>query len=724
MRGGERRGEEMTLRAAGSGRILTVVALALWVAAGVLLTPLAGRTGEVQSNDQTLTLPQSAEATRALIREQEAFPDADVPVAVVVYVRDSGIMPADVSAVAADRVAFAELARGDEVGPAIPSADGRALLLSFPIAVDGREPGAEVDEETKAAVDQIKDRLADAPAGLETAVTGSAGATADVAEAVAGTDTTLFLAAAAVVAVLLLITYRSPVLWLVPLLSVGLASQLAGAAVYLLGRYADVTVTEDSSGVMLVLVFGVGTDYALLLIARYREELRRHPDRYAAMGVAWRRSFPAILASAATVTVGMLCLLAAQMNDVRGLGPIAAAGIVVAFAVMTTLLPALLVLLGRWIFWPFVPRYAPGTGGEVADRPGVWHRLAATVGRRPRPIWILTTLALLALSFGAFGLRLGQSADEAYTSEVGSVVGQRLIGEHYAGGTSSPAQIIAAAAAIEEVAAAAAAVDGVAEVDQAGISADGRWTRIAAVLDQPPDSAAAKTTVDRLRDATHVVPGADALVGGETATILDIERASDRDNRVVMPLILLVVFVVLILLLRALVAPLLLIASVVLSYAAALGLAGLVFRAIGHPAVLNAFPLYGYLFLVTLGVDYTIFLMTRAREEVASIGNRDGILTALAVTGGVITSAGVVLAATFSTLVLLPLVTAVQMGLIVALGVLLDTFVVRTLLIPALTIDVGPRAWWPSRLAHRPETRIPEQPAAPRPADAPARVGG
>jgi putative drug exporter of the RND superfamily len=352
------------------------------------------------------------------------------------------------------------------------------------------------------------------------------------------------------------------------------------------------------------------------------------------------------------------------------------------------------VLLGRWVFWPFIPRANPAPG--TATHTPLWTKL---IGRRPRAIWLQATLALAALSLGVFGLRLGQPADAVYTTEVGSVTGQRLIARHYPSGASSPVRIIATAGSADRVVAATGGVDGVATVKRPVDSGDFQWVPIEAVLDDPPDSAAAKATVDRIRATVHAVPGADALVGGETAIAMDIERAAGRDNAILMPAILLVVFAVLMLLLRAVVAPLLLAVSVMLSYAAAMGLAGLVFQAIGYPGMQPTLPLWGYIFLVTLGVDYTIFLMTRAREEVARAGNRDGILSALAVTGGVITSAGVVLAATFGTLVVLPVATALQIGLIVALGVLLDTFIVRTLLVPALAIDIGPRIWWPGRIA-------------------------
>jgi RND superfamily putative drug exporter len=676
------------------GRYVAWLSLALWVAAAALLLPLAGQGAEAQSTDAVALLPRDAESTRALARARAAFPGSDVPVAVVVYARDGGITAADRAAVAADRAAFARLAPDHAAGPAVVSDDGRAVMVPVPVAGQGEQVGA--------TVARIKQELADGPAGLRTAVTGSAGVEADGDEAGNGVETTLLLATVGVVAVLLLITYRSPVLWLVPLIAVALASQLAAGVVHLLAEHTGVTVTETGSTVMLILVFGAGTDYALLLIARYREELRRHGDRYAAMAVAWRRSVPAILASAATVAVGLLCLSAARMNDVRSLGAVGATGIVVAFAVMSTLLPVLLVMLGRWVFWPFVPRWSPASVAGPEREHRMWRRLADTIGRRPRMVWTLTTLLLVAASFGALGLRLGQPTDKMFTTEVSSVVGQRIVERHFPGGASSPAEIIAAAPRADEVVAAAAAVDGVAGVERVGVSADGRWVRVDAVLRHPPDSAAAAASVDRLRGALHAVPGADALVGGQTAATQDVERAAGRDNRVVLPLILLVVFAVLVLLLRALVAPLVLTASVLLSYAAAMGVVGLVCRAIGYPDIMPSLPMLGFVFLVTLGVDYTIFLMTRAREEVTRLGNREGILFALSVTGGVITSAGVVLAATFSVLLVVPYVTALHLGLVVAVGVLIDTFLVRTLLVPTLAIDLGDRVWWPGRPARRP----------------------
>lgn len=665
--------------------------LVFWLVLAALAFPLAAKLPDVEKNDAVAWLPRSAEATEAVERAKAAFPGAENLLAVAVYAREGGLTEADRAKAEGDRSAFAKYAVGGQAGALVPSADGKALLLSFPLA------GSEDDQEN--ATKDIKKRLGNGtPAGLRTALTGSAGGNDDVFDAFSGMSGALLLATAGVVTLLLLLTYRSPVLWLVPLLCVGLASQAASAAVYLLAKHGGLTLDFQGQSILTVLVFGVGVDYALLLISRYREELRHHRDRHQAMGVALRRSFPSILASAATVAIGLLCLLAAELNSTRSLGPVGAVGVVAAFLAMTTLLPAVLLLCGRWLFWPFVPRYQEAATGDHR----LWSGVARGVGRHPRLVWIGTAAALGALTLGIGNLSIGLPAAETFTKEVGSVTGQRLIEQHYPSGSASPADILASAATAEAVAESARTVKGVAEVGEPVVSADGRWVRIQAVLADTPDSKAAQRTVERLRDAVHAVPDSQALVGGDTAVQLDTDRATDRDNRVVMPLILGVVFLILVALLRALVAPLILIASVVLSYAAALGAAGLILAETGHPRLFNGLPLQAFLFLVALGVDYTIFLMTRAREEVRRLGHRQGVLHALAVTGGVITSAGVVLAATFAALGVLPLVPSVQMGVIVAVGVLLDTFLIRSLLVPALAVSIGPRLWWPGRPARTP----------------------
>jgi putative drug exporter of the RND superfamily len=689
-----------------TGRRGKFVALVLWLAAISAIGPLAVKLSGALDNDQLGALPAKAEVSRAAARAATAFPEPDALVAVVVYARDGGLTPTDTAKVEADRAAFAPLAIDGRIDPPVPAADGRATLLSFPLAGDS--------DAQSAAVDTIKHQLeSGTPPDLKVALTGSAGADHDLFDAFSGMDGALLLATGLAVALLLILTYRSPVLWLIPLVAVGFASQLASGVVYLLAKHAGLTVDFQSQSILTILVFGVGVDYALLLISRYREALRIHPDRHAAMAVAWKRCVPAIAASAATVTIGLLCLLAADLPATRGLGPVGAAGVVAAFLVMTTLLPALLLLFGRWVFWPFIPRAGQGS----VERRRLWARVAGTVGARPRAIWVGTALALVVLTLGVGRLSIGLPGDETYTKEVGSVTGQHLIAAHYPAGTSEPARILAAAGSADAVAAAARGVAGVAQVGAAQTSADGAWVRIDAVLADAPESPAAERALRDLRSAVHAVPGAQALVDGDTATVVDTDDTTSRDNWVVIPLILGVVLLVLVLLLRAIVAPLLLLASVVFSYAAALGAAGLVLHAWGHPRLWSAIPLQTFLFLVALGVDYSIFLMTRAREEAAAVGHRAGVPRALAVTGGVVTSAGIVLATTFAALCVLPLVPSVQMAVIVALGVLLDTFLVRSLLVPALALDLGRRTWWPGRLS-----RAATVPAAPLPAQVPDPV--
>jgi RND superfamily putative drug exporter len=674
--------------------------VAVWLVMAGALMPLAQKLTDVETNDNSAWLPRTAEATKAYDRAVAAFPDTKAIFAVMVYARDGGLTDADRAKAAADHDQLARYGQDGKIGPVIPAADGSAMLYAIPL--DGSN-GWQGLPDTVAKLRQSI--AANAPAGLQTAIAGPAAAGADSADAFSGLDTTLLFATVSVVALILLITYRSPTLWLVPLIAVGIASQLAAAVVYLVAKQGLITVNGQSAGILTVLVFGAGTDYALLLVARYREELRRHSSRREAMTIALRRSFSAIFASGATVILGMLCLLAAEMNSTRGLGPVAAIGIAVAFLVMTTLLPALLVIFGRWLFWPFVPRFDPATAGHDAiEDHGLWARIAAFVGRRRRSVWIVTSVALVGVALGSLTLRVGMTQAESFTTTVPSVTSQSLLDKHFPSGSSAPATIYATPGSAGAVVAAARGVSGVANVGAAQLSPSGEWVAIDAVLSDAPDTEAAQRTVERLRDAVHAVPGAQALVGGQTAIQLDISTAVDHDNRLVMPLILAVVVFVLVVLLRALTAPVLLVASVVASFLGAMGAAALILKALGHSHIDRSLPLFAFLFLVALGVDYTIFLMSRAREETARVGHRDGMLHAVTVTGGVITSAGMVLAATFAVLAVLPLTFMLQLGLIVAVGVLLDTLVVRTLLVPALGLDVGRRIWWPSRLARRPSS--------------------
>jgi len=523
-----------------------------------------------------------------------------------------------------------------------------------------------------------------------------------------------------VVVVLLLLIYRSPLLWLLPILTVTGGLLTAQAAITLLARHGALTVTDLAAGILNVLVFGAATDYALLLIARYREQLHTTHDHRAALAAAVRSATGAIAASAGTVIAGMLCLLAATITANRGLGPVAALGIAGGLVASLTLLPALLAVTGRRVFWPRIPHPThaagptelPGTVDSPAALPppsvGMWARLAASVGRHPRRVWILTAL-LLALGVAGLGdTRLGLPQAGIFRGSVQSVTGQQLLDAHFPPGASSPTQILADTAQVATVRRAVAATFGIVEVTAVPATRD--RTLLQATLAAPPDSPAAQHTITVLRDRLAAVPAAHALVGGATAVQLDIARGAVHDRAVVMPLVLAVVLLVLILLLRALLAPLVLLATVVLSYAAALGVSVTLFDALGLAGTDPSVPLYAFLFLVALGVDYNIFLMTRVREEAFQVGTRAGTLRGLAVTGGVITSAGLVLAATFTTLAVLPLVVLTETGIAVALGVLLDTFLVRSLLVPALTYDLGDRVWWPRRPPTT--TRCPQPPCA------------
>ncbi|MFC4908230.1 MMPL family transporter [Actinomadura gamaensis] len=679
---GSRKGPGGRLAALVSGRRAKWAVLAFWIVLLVAVGPLSGRLKDVQKDDTASWLPAGAQSTR-VAKLDERFRAGEPVTAVVVYERTAGVTPADVAKARADAAAFARLpGAGTAQGPFV-SKDGRALRTLVPIAKD----------DAAKAVASARDIAGRGAAGLETHVTGPAGGVADLSAVFGSMDGLLLLVAAAVVIALLLLIYRSPLLWLVPVLSAVFALGLSQSAVYLLAKHAGLTFNGQTSGILTVLVFGVATDYALLLVARYREELRRHADRHEAMAAALRRAGPAVIASAGTVAVGLLCLLAATMNGNRGLGPVAAAGVVAALAAMVTLLPALLVVLGRWVFWPLVPRYDPAAPPQ--DEHGLWGRVGRLVASRPRLLWLGTSLVLVALTFGLGSLSAhGLPNEDQFVTKPDSVTGEEVLARHFPAGSGAPAVVIGDASRASGLAATLRSADGVAEVGRP-VVAQG-LVRYEATLRDPADSRAAQDTVDRLRKAV----GGTAEVGGTAAVGLDTRRAAARDNAVVIPVVLAVVFLILAVLLRALVAPLLMIATVVLSFLATLGVSALVFRhAFGFGGGDASFPLLAFIFLVALGVDYTIFLMHRVREETGRSGTRRGVVRGLTVTGGVITSAGVVLAATFAALTALPLVAMVQLGFAVAFGVLLDTVVVRSLLLPALAYDLGGRIWLPGRLA-------------------------
>ncbi|PSK66639.1 Heme uptake protein MmpL11 [Micromonospora sp. MH33] len=678
---------------------LTAVVVVLgWLVVGGLAGPYSGKLGDVATNDNASFLPADAEATRAQ-NLAAGFVDRETTPALVVYERTSGITPTDQQRVQADAARFAELPGvAGPLPPPIVSQDRQAVQVVVPIdAAEGEQVGA--------VVDRLREIAGTGRDGLTVDVAGPAGLLADLIEVFTAIDGPLLLVTLVVVLVILLIVYRSPVLWVFPLLAAGMSYSLAALFVYLLATNDVIKLNGQAQGILTVLVFGAGTDYALLLIARYREELHRHERPRDAMRAAWKGAAPAIIASGATVIVSLLCLLLSSLNSNRALGPVSAVGIAATLLVMLTFLPALLLLGGRWAFWPRRPRF---DHADPRTEHGIWGRIAGFVARRARTVWIVTAVLLAALALGVTQLgatTLGQS--DLFTQRTDSVAGQEVIARHYPAGTGSPATIFTDQATAGQVAQVAQGVPGVSSVrpfSRQGPAGppevvDGR-VQLQATLADPPDSNAAERTIRELRAAVHRVPGADAVVGGFTAINVDTADASTRDRNVIIPVVLLVIAVILAVLLRALLAPVLLIATVVLSFLATLGLCALIFKyLLDFPGVDQSFPLFAFVFLVALGIDYNIFLMSRVREESVRRGTRAGVLTGLAVTGGVITSAGIVLAATFSALAVLPLVVLVELGVAVAVGVLLDTIVVRSLLVPALAYDIGPKIWWPGRLS-------------------------
>ncbi|TCO51787.1 RND superfamily putative drug exporter [Kribbella antiqua] len=680
------------LAALPCGKVSKWIVLALWIVAiGVSFGP-AGKLTGAQENDAVSWLPGKAESTEVL-KASEQFSSPDEIPAVLVYERSGGITPADQQAVAGHVAQYRQLPDVDRevVGP-IPSDDGKALQVLVPINA-GTGGWELLGDRAK----DIRRVAAERPEGLSFHITGPGGFAADSQEAFSGIDGKLLYSAAGVVIVILLLTYRSPVLWLLPLLSAGVALTAAQAVVYLLATKADLTVNAQSAGILTVLVFGAGTDYALLLVARYREELRRHQDRHEAMAFALHRSGPAIVASGSTVVAGMLCLLLASMNSTRGLGPVAAVGIVVALLAMLTLLPALLVICGRWVFWPLRPTYGSADHTETS----VWGRIGRRIAVRPRLTWITTSVLLAAAALGMLSLNAnGLSNEASFTGTPDSVVGEKVLAAHFPAGAGNPLVVVSNADKAAEVRTAMQSTQGISAVAEPRIG--GGRAYLEGTLADAADSQAAKDTVDRVRESVRAVQGADALAGGGTAILLDTQRASAHDNKVIIPAVLAVVLVILALLLRALIAPVLLVATVVLSFGAALGISSLVFQyVLGFEGADPSLPLFVFVFLVALGIDYNIFLMTRVHEEAKTHGTRRGALIGVAATGGVITSAGLVLAGTFAVLATMPVVAFAEIGIAVALGVLLDTIVVRSVLVTALNLDIGRHLWWPSKLAQK-----------------------
>jgi RND superfamily putative drug exporter len=770
-----------------------------WLLVGSIGGPLVGRLSEVQENDNANFLPQSAESTE-LARQSEAFSQSSELPAFVVIERSAGLTPDDLSTVQSFVTALPQLpieaATGtstsstDNLGdflvegkiPIVPSKDGKALLVAVPLdgdkAGDTLPDGESVVGQSVQAIRTAADQKLE-PTGLTAYVTGPAGFTADLVTAFGGIDGKLLAVSLTAVFLILLLVYRSPLLPLAALTSAGFGLSLAALVVFPLAKAGHIQVNGQTQGILFILVIGAATDYALLLVARYREELHDNENKYVAMRRAWRGSVEPIAASAATVVIGLLCLLLSELGNTRGLGPVGALGITGAFLSALTLLPVLLlapvtllamvalgaafalgaVLVGpalglllclavlgagawfavqryrvlhnqtdgtlpwfarapsgRWIFWPRTPRVDHVHREDALQGAGIWGRVARLVGRRPRATWALTLLVLLGLAafaptFNASGI----STSDLFRDKVESVQGQQVLSAHFPGGSGTPAILVVQETDAEQALDVVRGVEGVAsarvlpDTSMATATSPGPpkvingKVEIEATLAASADSPQAEETVKQLRAAVDAV-GQDVLVGGATAQNLDVREASDRDLAVIIPTILVVILLILVLLLRAIVAPLLIILANVVSFGATLGVSALVFdHVLDFPGADPAIPLYAFVFLVALGIDYSIFLMTRVREESGYRGTRRGILVGLAVTGGVITSAGIVLAATFGALATIPILFLQQVAFIVAFGVLLDTLVVRSLLVPALSYDLGQRIWWPTRFGGDPE---------------------
>ncbi|MEU9607444.1 MMPL family transporter [Streptomyces sp. NPDC048057] len=677
--------------------LIPLLLLVAWLGVGGVLGPYAGKLGEVATNDQAAFLPRTAESTQ-VIDVQEDFRQSDaVPLVVVWTAHDGGPLPETARADSADALAGIDgstLLAGNP-SPALASDDGRALRAVVPLRTD-------LDDGLADALKDIGAQARTVP-GTSVHLAGPAAAQADLKNAFSGIDGLLLGVALATVLVILLLVYRSVLLPLLIILAAVFALALACAVVYALAERGVVRVDGQVQGILSILVIGAATDYALLLTARFREELERGDDRTVAMRAALRRSAGPVLASAATVALGLLALLLSDLTNNRALGPVGAIGIVCAVAAALTFLPAVLVLLGRAAYWPARPHHNGLEAATGSHR--IWRRVADLVDRAPRRVWAVTLAALLACAAFAPNLTSrGVPLDETFVGDAPSVAAQAVLGEHFPGGSGSPAVVVVRADALEPVVAAARQVPGVASALPTTASgapggppliAEGR-VRIDVTLADPADSEAAERTVAALREAVHAVPDADALVGGVTAQRIDTQRTAAADRALIVPVVLAIILVILTALLRSLLMPLLLVATVALNFFATLGVASLVFtHLLGFTGTDASVPLYGFVFLVALGVDYNIFLMSRVREESIRLGTREGLRHGLVATGGVITSAGVVLAATFAALGVIPLAFLIQIAFIVAFGVLLDTLVVRSLLVPALVRSLGERAWWP-----------------------------
>jgi RND superfamily putative drug exporter len=691
--------------------ILVVIA---WFGVTGFFGPLFGKLTSVQENDNSAFLPDSAESTKA-VKLLESFAAGESTAFPTLVLLEGSVGPEVLQQINAHLETVPDIKLGGTDVPlskyllpgsqvtAFPAPDGKAVLAS--ILLDGAAI-AEVLPNDEPVLPAIVEALREdftpfaKDLGFDSYVTGAGGLIGDLFGAFGDLDSTLLLTTLGVVAFILIIVYRSPILWFLPLLSAVFALSTAGGIIYLLAKNDVIDVNGQSQGILSVLVLGAGTDYALLLISRYREELHHHEKPVAAMRAAYKGTVEPIVASGSTVALGLLVLLLSDLSGNRGLGPIGAIGVVVAVITMVTLLPAFLVLFGRWIFWPRIPRF----DDVDSQLTGTWAKVGNLVERKPRRAWVMTGLLLVLLAAFSTTLKTdGLSTSESFTGNPESVVGQKLLLNHFPGGEGDPTKVILKNELIPAVSEKLRGVEGVTAVapesNAAGVIVKDGLSILNVTLSTAPDSRESRDRIPAIREAVKSIDES-ILVGGTTAVFFDTDVAARHDNRTVIPVVLLLITLILGLLLRSIVSAVLLLGTVVLSYFATLGVCALVFNHIfGFAGADASFPLFAFIFLVALGIDYNIFLMTRVREESGKMGTRKGVIKGLTVTGSVITSAGIVLAATFGVLGILPLVFLAELGFAVAFGVLLDTIIVRSILVPALVHEIGPKVWWPSKLS-------------------------
>ena len=705
---------------------IAVVVIIAWLGITSIAGPTFGKLSTVQENDNAAFLPDNAESTLAskiTVKFSDSSND-QIPT-LLVFLGD--IDPKNNPAKMMQIQKYLD-GLGAEILPesgkplstyfvpgfpiqAFPSEDGKAALVNIALSSDVAQDRIEEKPTLTLVVDFLREDLKKnfESQALTTHVTGFGGIFADLFGAFGSIDSTLLTTTLLVVSLILIVVYRSPLLWILPLFTAVTALSLAGTIVYYLAKAGTIDLNGQSQGILSVLVLGAATDYALLLIARYREELHHHESRFESMRIALKGVIEPIIASGSTVIAGLLVLLLSQLSGNRGLGPVGAIGIAAAMITVLTLLPALLVVFGRWIFWPKVPKF-----DDVDEQlSGTWAKVGKAVENNPKRIWISTAVVLTIFAGFSFTLKAdGLANTEAFTSRTDSVIGLEELGKHFPSGEGSPVEIVVRQNDVAAVTNALGAITNVAFVEPVvdGQKIPGAPTPpikvvegkvlLNATLKVAPDSVEARNTIPTIREALHQIDK-EILVGGGTAVQYDTDVASRADNRLIIPIVLLIIGLILGLLLRSIAAAALLLLTVVLSFMATLGVCQLVFENVfGFAGADASFPLFAFIFLVALGIDYNIFLMTRVREEAMKIGTRKGVVKGLTVTGGVITSAGIVLAATFAVLGVLPLVFLAELGFAVAFGVLLDTIVVRSLLVPALVHVIGPKIWWPSKLQH------------------------